>query len=88
MRELFRQAEQSVLVAGYAVYPGRDVFEALAERMDARPELKVRMLLDVQRKRGDTSAPSDIVRRFADRFRRREWPGSRLPEVYYDPPFP
>jgi phosphatidylserine/phosphatidylglycerophosphate/cardiolipin synthase-like enzyme len=85
VRELFRQAERSVLVAGYAVYQGRDVFEALAERMDQKPELTVRMFLDVQRNHGDTSSTSDILRHFVHRFRTHEWPGSRLPNVYYDP---
>jgi phosphatidylserine/phosphatidylglycerophosphate/cardiolipin synthase-like enzyme len=85
VRELFRQAEQSVLVAGYAVYQGRDVFRALAERMEVTPGLKVRMFLDVQRPRGDTSRSSEVLRRFAERFRTREWPGPRLPEVFYDP---
>lgn len=84
-RELFRQAGQSVLVAGYAVYQGRDVFQALAERMDAEPGLTVRMFLDVQRNHGETSTSGEILRRFAHRFRTHEWPGSRLPEVYYDP---
>jgi phosphatidylserine/phosphatidylglycerophosphate/cardiolipin synthase-like enzyme len=82
---LFRQAEQSVLVAGYAVYQGRDVFQALAERMDAEPRLQVRMFLDVQRGHGETSSSSEILRRFVHRFRTQEWPGPRLPEVYYDP---
>jgi phosphatidylserine/phosphatidylglycerophosphate/cardiolipin synthase-like enzyme len=85
VRELFRQAEHSVLVAGYAVYQGRDVFQTLAERMDARPEMRVRMFLDVQRNYGNTSRPSEVLRLFVDRFRGREWPGSRFPEVYYDP---
>lgn len=85
VRELFRQAETSVVVAGYAVYQGRDVFRALAERMGERPGLTVRMFLDVQRGYRDTSLATELVRRFADRFRTTEWPGSRLPEVYYDP---
>lgn len=85
VRELFRQAEHSVLVAGYAVYQGRDVFQALAEQMDARPELRVRMFLDVQRSHRNTSRPSEVLRLFGHRFRTQEWPGSRLPEVYYDP---
>ena len=38
-----------------------------------------------KRPRGDTSRPSEILRHFADRFKSHEWPGSRLPEVYYDP---
>ena len=85
VRELFRQAERAVVVAGYAVYQGRDVFQTLAHRMEERPDLEVRMFLDVQRERRDTSRASEVLRRFAQRFRSREWPGSRLPEVYYDP---
>jgi phosphatidylserine/phosphatidylglycerophosphate/cardiolipin synthase-like enzyme len=85
VRELFRRAEHSVVIAGYAVYQGRDVFQALAQRMEERPELSVRMFLDVQRPRGDTSRPSEVLRQFANRFRTHEWPGTRLPEIYYDP---
>ncbi len=74
-----------MLIAGYAVYQGRAVFRALAERMDANTDLSVQMFLDVQRSHGDTSAPSEILRRFANRFRTQEWPGTRLPAIYYDP---
>lgn len=85
VRELFQHAERLVIVAGYAVYQGRDVFRALAERMDKNPSLAVKMFLDVQRAHADTTLASELLRRFADRFRRHEWPGSRRPEVFYDP---
>jgi phosphatidylserine/phosphatidylglycerophosphate/cardiolipin synthase-like enzyme len=86
VRELFANAQHSVLVAGYAVYQGRTVFRALADRMQDRPELKVRMFLDVQRGPGDTSLPSEVVKRFAERFKTRKWPEDRpLPHVFYDP---
>ena len=84
--ELFRNAESSVLVAGYAVHQGRRVFQALAERMAERNDLGVRMFLDIQRKPGDTSAASEIVKRFAQRFCDAQWPaGHRLPELFFDP---
>jgi phosphatidylserine/phosphatidylglycerophosphate/cardiolipin synthase-like enzyme len=84
--DLFRQAEETILVAGYAVYQGQKVFGALAERMVERPTLKVRMFLDIQRKPGDTSSSAELVRRFAHRFQSEQWPtGGRLPEVFYDP---
>ena len=84
--ELFRKATESVLVAGYAVYQGQHVFHALAGRMQELPSLKVRLFLDVQRKSGDTSMDSEIVRRFAHRFRETQWPGDRpLPEVFFNP---
>lgn len=85
LRELFLAAELSVLVAGYAVHHGQEVFCVLADRMDRVPDLVVRMVLDIQRGRGDTTIDIDVVARFAERWRRREWPGQRMPEVFYNP---
>jgi phosphatidylserine/phosphatidylglycerophosphate/cardiolipin synthase-like enzyme len=85
VRELFGSAEREVLVAGFAVYQGRSIFKRLAERMEERPGLRVRLFLEVQRHPTDTSLPEELVRRFAERFRNQEWPGAKLPELYYDP---
>lgn len=85
VRELFSSARGYVLVAGYAVYQGREVFRALAARLDQQADLRVRMFLDVHRPHLDNSAVSEILLRFAHRFQEKEWPGKRLPEVFYDP---
>jgi phosphatidylserine/phosphatidylglycerophosphate/cardiolipin synthase-like enzyme len=86
VREMFADAQSSVLVAGYAVHQGKLVFQALADRMQALPQLRVRLFLDIQRGPGNTTLSSLVVRRFADRFRSSQWPADRpLPEVYYDP---
>lgn len=85
MRELFSTAEVRVLVVGFAVHQGREVFRALADQMDRLPRLSVRLCLDVSRRAGDTSKSSGILERFANRFREREWPGTRIPKVFYDP---
>ena len=86
VRELFANAEESVLVAGYAVYQGHRVFQALADQMQMKPGLKVRMFLDVRRGPGDTSAVGEVVRRFGDRFRQHDWPPDRpFPELFYFP---
>ncbi|HVC95153.1 MAG TPA: DISARM system phospholipase D-like protein DrmC [Pirellulales bacterium] len=86
VRELFSAAQHSVLLAGYAVYQGQQVFRALADRMQEHPELQVRLFLDISRGAGDTTIATELVRRFADRFKTRQWPKDRpLPEVYYDP---
>ena len=61
------------------------VFKELAERMDQIPELRVQMFLDIQRPQQDQSSPSELVRIFAERFVRNEWPGRQLPRLYYDP---
>ncbi len=85
-RDLFANATKTVLVAGYAVYQGQKVFQALADRMMTIPTLQVRLFLDIQRPQGDTSAVSEIVRRFSAQFRASQWPNDRpLPQVFFDP---
>ncbi len=85
VRDLFSKARQSVLVAGYAVYQGIDVFRELANNMDRNASLHVRMYLNVSRGQADTSADIQVLQRFAARFKATEWPGARIPEVIYDP---
>jgi hypothetical protein len=85
VRSLFEQAQTNVLLVGYAVYDGKLLFGPLAERMRANPTLCVRLCFDIGRKQGDTSLPSEIVRRFAAGFRVHHWPWEALPELYYDP---
>jgi phosphatidylserine/phosphatidylglycerophosphate/cardiolipin synthase-like enzyme len=85
MRDLFGSAETEVLVAGFAVHQGRAVFERLARRMADRPNLQVKLFLDIHRSLTDSFPPEELVRRFASCFRTQEWPGEKLPELYYDP---
>lgn len=86
VRELFGQAEKSVLIAGFAIFQGREIFRGLAERMSERPDLKVRMFLDLHRRPGDVSLDSEFLRTFVVDFRKKDWPDGRtLPEIFYDP---
>jgi phosphatidylserine/phosphatidylglycerophosphate/cardiolipin synthase-like enzyme len=81
--DLFRNAQRSVLVAGYAIYQGQKVFQSLAERMEQHADLQVRMFLDVARFHGDTSSASAKVARFAHTFKTSHWPNrAPLPHVY------
>jgi phosphatidylserine/phosphatidylglycerophosphate/cardiolipin synthase-like enzyme len=83
--ELLGSAERSVWASTYAFFDGPRAFELLARRMDERPDLRLTLLLNIQRKRGDTTASERLVRQFADRFWTIEWPGARRPAVFYDP---
>jgi len=85
VRDLFGTAEAEVLVAGFAVYQGRTVFKRLAERMDEVPQLQVKLFLNVHRQMSVTSPAEELLREFAQRFRTKEWPGEKLPELYHDP---
>ena len=83
--ELLGSAEHSVWASSYAYFDGPRAFEVLAKRMDAVQGLTVNLFLNIQRKRGDTSAADELVRRFADRFWGTDWPGAARPAVFYDP---
>ena len=83
--ELLSTASTSVWVSTYAYFDGPRVFDRLARRMDVVPALKVTLLLNIERRRGDTTATESLVRRFADGFWSADWPGSSQPSVYYDP---
>lgn len=83
--ELLGSAERSLWASTYAFFDGPKAFEVLARRMEEKPDLRVVLLLNLQRRRGDTSASEEVVRRFADRFWAADWPGARRPAVFYDP---
>lgn len=83
--ELLGSAQRSVWASTYAFFDGPRAFQVLAQRMDARANVNVTLLLNIQRKRGDTTAEGQLVRRFADRFWTTDWPGSARPNVFYDP---
>jgi phosphatidylserine/phosphatidylglycerophosphate/cardiolipin synthase-like enzyme len=86
VRELFAGSAETVLVVGFAIHQGQQVFQTLADRMLERPGLRVRLVVDIPRPNQDTSAASELVYRFFDRFRNQQWPAERpLPELFYDP---
>src|SRR6266404_3342577 len=59
--ELLGSAERSVWASTYAYFDGPRAFEVLARRMDARPDLRVILLLNIQRRRGETTAAQELV---------------------------
>src|ERR1051325_7344991 len=85
VRELFMSAKHSILVAGFAVHRGREIFKELAERVSDEPDLDVRMFLNISRAPGDTTLTQQLVARFVHQFRTNHWSGTRNPAIYYDP---
>ena len=85
VRQLFRNARKRVLAVGFAVHQGREIFEELGKRLDEDGSLEATLCIDVRREPTNTSATSQIVDAFARDFAEREWPGTRLPRLYFDP---
>lgn len=88
VQELFRRARSSVLISTFALDEKKraeTLFGELAARMDADPRLAVRVFANIHRKHADEKPAVVLIREFAARIRDHVWPGTRLPEVYYDP---
>jgi phosphatidylserine/phosphatidylglycerophosphate/cardiolipin synthase-like enzyme len=83
--ELLGSAVRTVWASTYAFFDGPKAFEILALRMDLMPALRVTLLLNIQRKRGDSTNTDELVRKFAERFWSVDWPGKSRPRVYFDP---
>ena len=83
--ELLGSAEQTIWASTYAFFDGHKAFEILARRMESTPELKVTLLLNIERKRGDTTKAEHLVTKFANHFWEKDWPGSSRPNIYFDP---
>ena len=84
-REIIDRANSSILITGFALHGGQTVLAHLARRMDLHPNLAVVLCLDISRDSGNTSDDQAIISGFATRFRHAEWPGRRLPRLFYDP---
>jgi len=84
VEQLFAEAKESVLVVGFAVYQGNEIFKTLAKRMIELPRLQVVCCFDVPRSAGDSRPDATIVDDFARRFAKYQWPGTRLPDMYFD----
>lgn len=83
--ELIGGARRSLWISTFTYYDGPKAFRTLAQRMDAVPELRVRLLVNIGRRWGDGTPATQLVGAFAERLWQHEWPGTRRPAVYYDP---
>lgn len=85
VQSLFQEATSEVILAGYAFYNGKALFERLAEKQAQNPNLKILFHVDVPRRFGDHTPSDVLVERYAEEFRTKHWPWVPLPELYFDP---
>jgi phosphatidylserine/phosphatidylglycerophosphate/cardiolipin synthase-like enzyme len=85
VQSLFQEASSEVIIAGYAFYNGKALFDRLHEHHIRNPALKIIFHVDVPRRHGDTTSPEGLVIKYVDEFRLKHWPWEPLPELYFDP---
>jgi phosphatidylserine/phosphatidylglycerophosphate/cardiolipin synthase-like enzyme len=84
VQSLFQEAKSEVILAGYAFYNGRALFERLHEQRTRNPELKIIFHVDVPRPPVATKKFEDLLKNYVEEFRMRHWPWEPLPELYFD----
>ena len=85
MHALISEAVEEVLIVGYAVHQGRQLFAPIADRMRAIPSLRVVFCLNIARQWGDKTRSELLVARFRADFVKKNWPWKELPHLRYDP---
>ncbi len=83
--ELVSGANTEVIIVCFALYNGLTLLRPLADCMDSNRNLKVRLILNISRNRGDTTDSAQLVAKFKHEFTNGTWPGIRLPELWYFP---
>jgi len=85
VRELFERATRTVLVCGYSVDHGADIFEPLYVAMSERG-VAADLFLDVPAIWEPDFPLDQHLSRFLDHFLARNWPfGEPYPRFFYDP---
>lgn len=85
VQSLFQEAASEVILAGYAFYNGKALFERLAEKRASNPNLRILFHVDVPRKYGDHTPSDQLIQKYAEEFRTKHWPWTPVPELYFDP---
>ena len=84
MQEMFEQARHRVILAGYAIDSGGELFAALHRNM-VQYDVRVQMFLNIPRG-GRGTDPTQHARRFVQQLQIDNWPWTdKLPDFYYDP---
>jgi phosphatidylserine/phosphatidylglycerophosphate/cardiolipin synthase-like enzyme len=85
VRQMFAEAERSVVVGGFRFDHGRDILRPLHEGMVARG-VKAAFFMDIEGQAASVAAAEAYATEQIDAFFRDNWPfGPPHPDVYYDP---
>ena len=83
---LFEEATGEVVISSYVFHEAAEFFRRLAEKHDASPDFRVTFVVDLSHRRGSGKQPASVIAQaFAEDFRKKHWPGRRVPEIWHDP---
>lgn len=83
--QIVEHAQSELMLATFALYQGDKLLEPIYQAMVKNPELRVTLILNIQRSYGDRTISEDLIESSRQDFRRKSWPWEPLPQVYYYP---
>jgi len=84
IQSMMADAQEDVMIAGYAFHNGKTLFSPLARKVQAETRLKVSFYLNVLREKTNRSLSPADVDSFVRSFLAENWPWDPVPEIYYD----
>jgi hypothetical protein len=89
IREMVERCERRLLITTFNIYRGgfiAELFERIQQRLEARPELEARMVLNIPRPKGSTVVADQLREAFVQKTWRALWDQARRhPVGYFDP---
>lgn len=83
--ELVEEAKEEITIVSFALYNGKTLLKPLAEKMEKFPDFSVKLILNISRRRNDTTLSELLVRKFKSEFYTQSWSSSRSPSLYHFP---
>ena len=83
--QVVEHAKNELMLATFALYQGDRILEPIHQAMVRNLELRVTLILNVQRGYGDRTISEEILEQHRREFRLKNWPWEMKPEVYYYP---
>lgn len=78
-------ARRELMLATYALHQGRTILEPVHRAMLRHPGLRVRVIINIPRRYGDSTLEEQLLARARAEFR-GNWPWQPPPEVWWFPP--
>jgi len=83
--QIVEHAKHELMLATFALYQGDKILEPIHQAMVNNPDLKVTLVLNIQRNYGDRTLSEELIAKARQDFVGRNWPWELKPHVYYFP---
>jgi phosphatidylserine/phosphatidylglycerophosphate/cardiolipin synthase-like enzyme len=85
-RELVQGARREIILASFAIYNGKEIFQPLVDQRALYTDLNITFYLDIPRNRNDSTLSDQLIAAYRQDFLAKQWPSGPLPKLFYHRP--